>query len=256
MLEIGFIGAGRMAGAMIRGLVKNYPADSIGCISQTGQSAHILSQETGIQNYSNIQELASSTKLLVLAVKPAVLEIVVQELAECPLPLTVSVLAGTSLETLRQALPTADGLVRLMPNTPTQVGKGMTALAQEKLSTSNQTLLENFLSPLGEYQELEEPLLDAVTGVSGCGPALLFEFIIYLSKAGEKAGLEPATALKFAQQTAIGSMALLENLNRPIEELRDEVAPPGGITEGLLKMMKESQLDKLLEKMVLRAKDF
>lgn len=254
MTQIAFLGAGRMATAMVRGLLKSktYTPEDISCTSAKDASAKRLSSETGIRATQDSENLMQSADIIVLAFKPKNLpDFTARFTDKSPPPLIISVLGGTSLEALKQQLRGPHELVRIMPNIPCEEGAGFTPYTSEKpLSEANQARINQFLNALGTSIETSEADLERATRVTGCGPAYFYELTDALAKAGEASGLPAETAQIFAQATLIGSARLLEASGREPIKLRDEVASPGGITEKMLNIMNDSNFRNLIEKIV------
>jgi pyrroline-5-carboxylate reductase len=178
--------------------------------------------------------VANTAEVLILAIKPQVFTEVVAELAASrALPnqqLIISILAGVSLSQLEWAFP-EQAVIRAMPNTPATVGAGITAIARG--SHSSEVDLEqakNIFQAVGEVVEVSETLMDAVTGVSGSGPAYVAIMIEALADGGVAAGLPRATAYQLALQTVLGTAQLLHSSKLHPGELKDRVASPGGTT--------------------------
>jgi pyrroline-5-carboxylate reductase len=255
-----FLGAGRMAGAMVRGLLAAgaIPPDQVVCSGGRGLSAEALAAETGIRREADPLVALAASEVLVLACKPHQLDELPPELASATAgKLVVSVLAGIPLDRLRQLAPEARNLVRTMPNTPSRIGEGMTAYAMDRPLTSyDEGIVRALLEPLGKVLPIAESHLDAVTAVSGSGPAYVFEFTRALAAAGESLGLEPADAARLARQTVIGAAGLLaQRSGSSAAELRDEVASPGGTTEAGLHALEEAGLEEALRRTATAARD-
>ena len=245
MIEIAFIGAGNMASAMIRGMIATGGArpEQIGCTSAADGTGENLARDTGVLWTPTAGELLQSTalKVVVLAVKP-------QQLAELPDSLSaslrgrllLSILAGTPIARLAAKFPEAANVVRAMPNTPGQIGAGITAYAsRELLAPGEKQLADAVLGSLGPALRVEERDLDAVTGVSGSGPAYVFEFVAALRDAGVKEGLESGVAYKLALHTVLGAAKLLEHTNEEPEVLRNRVTSPNGTTLAALNVLSD-----------------
>ena len=178
--RIGLIGAGRMAGAIVAGLLRTgtIPPDGIACTCGDDQTGPDLSARTGIIHLPDFEDLAAAADTLILACKPQQLNTLPPSLAVLSRgSLVLSILAGTPLSTLVTRCPEARAVVRSMPNTPGQIGAGITAWAPgSPLSSKDRSAVEAILGSLGEVVEVPESQLDAVTAVSGSGPAYLFAF--------------------------------------------------------------------------------
>jgi len=242
MIQVAFIGAGKMASAMVRGLLSRqvYSPAQIGCTCGSDPSGPELAAKTGIIYAPEPEALLRTADIVVLACKPqqlATLDAAYVKQTEGKLLL--SILAGTPLAKLAGKLPHARNIVRAMPNTPGQIGAGVTGWsARVALTEKDRSAVENILGSLGLVLEVPEADIDAVTAVSGSGPAYLFEFAAAFRAAAMATGLPPATAEKLALETIRGSALLLEKSGEDPEKLRDAVTSPGGTTEAALKVFK------------------
>ncbi len=246
-----------MAGAIVDGLLaKNTatPAELI-CLGGADDTAARLQARTGIAIAPTLDELLLEASTLVVAFKPQHLASVDPRLAELTRgKLIVSILAGKRIASLQRAFPQARNIVRTMPNTPGQIGAGITGwCARDVLLGDDRTLVEKLLRSLGEIVEVPEDDLDAVTGVSGSGPAYVFEFAAALRDAGIAAGLTKQTAEKLAVETLLGSARLLARKNIDPEILRDQVTSPNGTTYAGLQRMKAGDFRGLIKETVLAA---
>jgi pyrroline-5-carboxylate reductase len=198
--------------------------------------------------------------VLVLAIKPQMLEearpLIAQEVGAGTL--VVSILAGKTLAGLARGLPAGTAIVRAMPNTPAAIGRGITvAVANVHVSQAARASAEALLSATGEFAWIEdEALMDAVTAVSGSGPAYVFLLAESLAKAGVAAGLAPDLAARLARATVAGSGELLHRSAESAEALRRAVTSPGGTTAAALQvLMATDGLDPLVESAVHAAAD-
>jgi pyrroline-5-carboxylate reductase len=258
MDTIAFLGAGNMAAAMVEGLIreKAWPPGRIACMGGSGATASALASRTGIRLARSLDELVAGAGTLVVAFKP-------QHLASAdprldPLSaglLVISVLAGKRIEGLSRAFSRARNIVRSMPNTPGQIGAGMTGwCARDPLGPADRATLEEVFGALGRSIELPEPQLDAFTAVSGSGPAYVFEFAAALRDAAVAAGLEPATATTLSVETLLGASRLLAHRDIDPETLRDQVTSPNGVTAAGLRKMSERGFRGMVRECVLAAK--
>jgi pyrroline-5-carboxylate reductase len=254
MIEVAFLGAGKMASAMVRGLLahKLYQPAQIGCTCGNDPTGPELAKKTGIVYEAEPAKLLGGAKVVVLACKPqqlAALDASYTALTQGKLVL--SILAGTPLAKLAGRFPQARNLVRAMPNTPGQIGAGITAYcARNDLSSPDRTTVEGILGSLGVVLAVPEGDIDAVTAVSGSGPAYLFEFAAAFRAAAAATGLPPLLAEKLALATILGSAKLLESTGEDPEKLRDAVTSPGGTTEAALKVLRAGGLRPLLAEAV------
>jgi pyrroline-5-carboxylate reductase len=254
---LAFIGAGRMAGAMIRGILKKgaWQADDICCTSAPDGTAEALSKDTGIGSTYDWPELVDGAAWIILACKPQQLSQLPSELSDLAENKRVlSILAGTTLKRLKEVFPKAANIIRCMPNTPGMIGAGITAYSPSNpFSGNEETDVVNLLEALGEAVPMEEKFLDAVTGVSGSGPAYVFEFVAALRDGGIAAGLDEATAYKLALKTVQGATALLEAVPETPETHRTWVSSPGGTTLAGLAQMEEAGFRDIMKKTVAAA---
>lgn len=257
-MKVAFLGAGRMASAMVEGLLAQKIAGprELACLGGDDDTASRLAARTGIPVARSPEELMEGADAVVVAFKPqnlASADPLLGQLARGRLVL--SILAGKRLATLEAFFAGARALVRCMPNTPGQVGAGVTAWCSSRpLSEADRTLVGRLLGSLGRALELPEAQMDAVTALSGSGPGYVFEFAGALREAGIAAGLPPEAAEELAVRTLIGSARLLERRAAPPEQLRDEVVSPGGTTAAGLRVLAEADFRGLIRRMVLAAK--
>lgn len=257
--RLAFIGAGRMAGAMVRGILKTgaWKPSDIQCTGARDGTAESLSRDTGIGHTFDYHELISQSNWIILACKPQQLTDLPGDLASLGAGRRVlSILAGTPLERLKALLPGASNIVRAMPNTPGMIGAGITAYASlEPLDPDDENDVGRMLSALGEVLPVEERLLNAVTGLSGSGPAYVFEFVAALRDGGIAAGLDPGTAYRLALKTVRGAAELLEQVPETPETHRDWVSSPGGTTLAGLAVMDKARFREILKNTVLAARN-
>ncbi|GMQ96615.1 MAG: pyrroline-5-carboxylate reductase [Gammaproteobacteria bacterium] len=259
---IGFIGAGNMASAILHGLVSNgWPTHALG-VSDTDQAkCASLSADLDIQSLNSNQALAANADIVVLAVKPQVMQAVCLELATAlaneQSPLILSIAAGVPVASLRQWLNPDCAIVRVMPNTPALVGAGTSALyANPKVTSEQRGLAGKIMSAVGTTLWLDdEDLLDAVTALSGSGPAYFFHLIEIMVQAGCEMGLKHDDALKLCTQTAYGAAVMANAPTADLKALRTMVTSPGGTTERALSVLDEGGLTTLVHKALKAARD-
>jgi pyrroline-5-carboxylate reductase len=258
MNKIAFLGAGRMASAMVDGLLAkqaSLPSD-LACIGGEDDTARLLGERTGIVVHATLPALLKDAGTVVLACKPQQLSSLDPRIAELTAgKLVLSILAGKRLARLGQTFPQARNLVRAMPNTPGQIGAGITGWsAQKSLSGTDRAIVNTILGALGKMVEVDEAQLDAVTALSGSGPAYVFEFAAALREAGEAAGLSRQASYQLAVETILGSARLMAQSNAEAEELRNQVTSPNGTTFAGLKRMEARDFRGLVKETVLAAK--
>ena len=258
MTDIAFIGAGRMASAIVDGLVSNDSSakDRIVCFSASGTSATALSQRTSIRQATDLPDLLARANIVVVAFKPQHLNSADPRLAELTADkLIISVLAAKTLNHLAAVFPRARNIVRTMPNTPSAIGAGITGWsAQKTLTTEDRSALTQLLGSIGQQIEVPEEKIDGLMGVSGCGPAFVFEFTGALRDAGVAAGLTSEEAEKLAIETVLGSARLMARSSSSPEELRDQVTSPNGTTFAGLQRLAAHDFRGIMREVVLAAK--
>jgi len=246
-----------MAAAFVDGLLAGggvLQADLV-CFSSSGQTSAALAARTGIARAHSLEELLRDADMLVVAFKRQHLSSAEPQLAGLTAgKLVVSVLAGKRTATLAKVFPRARNLIRSMPNTPGQIGAGITGwCSRDPLLGEDRATVERLLHALGQTVEVPEDDLDALTGVSGSGPAYVFEFAAALRDAGVAAGLTPHTSEKLAVQTLLGAARLLAHKNIDPETLRDQVTSPNGTTFAGLQRLKAGDFRGLVREAVLAA---
>ena len=258
MSMIAFLGSGNMATAFAEGLLaKNAVTQSaLRCFSASGKSAAALAEKTGILQTRSLVELLAGADTLVVAFKPQHLATADPALANLTDgKLVLSVLAGKKISSLQRVFPQARNIVRTMPNTPGQIGAGITGwCVTAPLSATDRATVETILGALGKAVEVSEAQMDAVTGVSGSGPAYVFEFAAALRDAGVAAGLAPETAQTLAVETLLGAARLLARKNIEPETLRNQVTSPNGTTFAGLQRMAARDFRGVVREAVLAAK--
>ncbi len=257
-LHIAFLGAGRMASAILDGLVsQNVCAPpAIAILGGTGPTAAALASRTGARLASDLPDLLAPADLVVIAFKPQHLAAADPRLAELTRgKLVLSILAAKTLARLARAFPRARNIVRTMPNTPAAIGAGITGWAAlHPLSAPDRATVVAVLRALGREIELPENQIDALMAVSGCGPAFVFEFTAALREAGVACGLAPTTADLLARETVIGAAKLMAHTGTEPEELRNQVTSPKGTTHAGLQIMAARDFRGLLRDTALASK--
>ncbi|MCS5635129.1 MAG: pyrroline-5-carboxylate reductase [Myxococcota bacterium] len=254
--RIGFIGCGAMARALAGGLkAAGVPADFMGGADVAEEQRQGFETALGIRTGADNAQLAAESDVLVLCVKPGVVIEVLQGLRGQPgleRPLWISIAAGIRIERLEGALPGEARIIRTMPNTPALVGAGASVLCPNaRASAADQAVAEALFSAVGTtWQAPSEDLMDAVTGLSGSGPAYLFLFLEALAEAGARQGLPPDAALALAQQTVFGAAKLALEDERGPADLRAQVSSPGGTTLAGLAQLDLADLRGALDRAV------
>ena len=232
--KVAFLGAGNMASALIQGLIRaGTPANKIWATVRRDERAQELAvAHPGLHLGSDNVAAAKDAEVVVLSVKPQGMDKLVKQIA--PVidagKLLISIAAGVPIAAIEKRLGTSSHrIIRAMPNTPALVGLGATALSGgEHATEADLQLASKIFQAVGIVTVLEENLLDAVTGLSGSGPAYVFLVIEALSDAGVKVGLSRHVALKLAAQTVLGSAKMLLETGAHPGTLKDQVTSPGG----------------------------
>jgi pyrroline-5-carboxylate reductase len=252
------VGAGKMGGALLDGwLALGLDPQSVAVLEpQPAPEVNALATR-GLRLNPDADDIGKAAAI-VLAVKPQVAPQVVGTLASLigPSTVAVSIMAGRTLAFLEQALPASTAVVRAMPNTPAAIGRGITVAAPNaRVSASQRDLVQALLAATGAVEWItDETLMDAVTAVSGSGPAYVFLLAESLARAGVAAGLPAALAATLARATVAGAGELLHRSPLDAATLRRNVTSPGGTTAAALEvLMADNGLDPLLIKAVAAA---
>ncbi|MCA9243965.1 MAG: pyrroline-5-carboxylate reductase [Phycisphaerales bacterium] len=251
MKTLGFIGGGNMATAIIAGALRaKHCAASDVIVSEPDAERQAAVRELGVEVVWDNAIVARNARTLVLAVKP---QMMVQALAslrdelDVAKTLVVSIAAGAPIATIAADLPTGARVIRVMPNTPLLVGAGMSVLCAGPRATADDlNAAEALLAAGGETLTLPEDSFDAVTAVSGSGPAYVFLLAEALAEAGRNAGLPNDAARRLARQTVIGAGRLLAESPDDATELRLKVTSPGGTTEAALAVLETAGFRRLM----------
>ena len=256
--KIGVVGAGKIGSAILRGVIRSGLVQKhqamASDVSQTLRQA--VAKQLGIKVTPNNAEVCAFADIVILAVKPQILDPVVKEIAKGigKTKLLVSVAAGVPLARIESLLAKGARVVRVMPNIPCVVGAGASCYAGgSSASAKDLEKVGAILDSFGIGLPVEEKYLDAVTGLSGSGPAYVFLFIESLADGGVQMGLSRDVALKLALQTVYGSARLALESGKHLAELREEVTSPGGTTIAGLYALEKGKMRGTVMEAVLRA---
>lgn len=242
-MKITFLGGGNMANAMIGGLVaKGFAAADITVVDRSAETLDRLAAHYGVGTAPSIEQAADAADVIVLAVKP-------QQMQEAVAPLqgrlrrqiVLSIAAGLPMAALSRWLGGHRLVVRSMPNTPALIGAGVSGLcALPEVDAAGRAAADKVLAAVGQTVWFDdETRMDAVTAVSGSGPAYVFLFIEALQAAGERLGFSPEQARQLAIGTTLGAARLAAQSDDPVALLRERVTSKGGTTEAALRVMGE-----------------
>jgi pyrroline-5-carboxylate reductase len=262
MNTVGFIGSGNMAEALIKGIItaEVYQPHDIMISDVRGERLEELAREYKVREVENNIVLAGGADVVVLSVKPQNMDDVLGEIkGKCKASVVViSIAAGVTTAKIASFLGDVP-IIRVMPNTPALVGEGASALFAKNVSGEAMSLAMKVFGAVGKAVVVDrEELIDAVTAVSGSGPAYFFLLMEEMIKAGEELGLDEATAKELVLQTAKGAALLAEQANGRGEtaaQLRRKVTSPGGTTEAALKVFSEQKYGQLITTALTAARD-
>lgn len=254
---IGFIGVGVMGSSLIKSLlVSSINSEQI-CISdKSSEKATEISSAYQVE-VKSITEIGQDCDVIFLAVKPQDLDTVLSELSQSlkKETLLISIAAGKTTKFIESKLANSNPVVRVMPNTPAQIGKGVSAISPGASATNDHlSLAKDLLSASGLVVEVAEENQDAVTALSGSGPAYFFNFIEAMIKAGVNLGLTEEIATQLAIGTITGSAAMLQESGIDAATLRKNVTSPNGTTAAALKVFSDSNLEKIVADAMAAAK--
>jgi pyrroline-5-carboxylate reductase len=230
---IAFLGAGNMAEALVKGLLRAGVAapHEILCTDRRAERGPELTQRYGVRFTTSNLAAAKEAGIVILSVKPQVMDKLLEEIGPVldPSKLVISIAAGVPIAAIERKVGHGVRIIRTMPNTPALVGAGATALAPgEHATEADLAQAKALFDAIGKAVVVDEVLLDAVTGLSGSGPAYVFIIIEALADGGVKAGLPRAQAMELAAQTVYGSAKLLIETGEHPGRLKDQVTSPGG----------------------------
>jgi pyrroline-5-carboxylate reductase len=258
-MNVLFIGGGNMADALIGGMLKSgFAAAQLRAVEVDGAARRRLSEKYGVECLAESRGAVRPGEVVVFAVKPQQMKEAARFSGLKPgANLVVSIAAGITLASLSRWLGGHAKLVRAMPNTPALIGAGVTGLfAQSGVSEAERKQAEAILGAVGATVWIEdEALMDAVTAVSGSGPAYVFWFIEQLAAAGKALGLSEEISQKLAVETVLGSAKLAAQSSDSPAALRDRVTSKGGTTEAALKAFEEQKLAERFLRAIEAARD-
>lgn len=258
MERIGFIGAGSMAEAMIAGLIKGgvfQPEQIIVANHSNTERLQELSKKYRINTTHNKISLVKDVSIIVLAVKPKDIKSSLDGLQEyIHDQLIVSLLAGITIDTINSIIGRQTAVIRAMPNTSAAIAKSATAIAaSENVTMSQIKKCKALFEAIGICKIVDEGQLDAVTGLSGSGPAYVYFLVEAMEKAAVEVGLDMVVARELIVQTLLGASSMIASSEKSPYQLRKEVTSPNGTTEAGINILKEQDVEKALVSCIKRA---
>jgi len=253
--KLGFIGAGNMASALIEGIIESraYDPSHIQASDTSPEALQRVSRRHDVVIHQRNSDLVRESRIILLSVKPQnmkdVLEGIKGEIRDDHM--MISIAAGIPLKMIHDIIAREIPTIRVMPNTPALVQTGISALAKGPWAEeAHMAIAKKIFDAVGESVEVEEPMMDAVTAVSGSGPAYVFRIMECMVSAGVAVGLEEDTALRLVMQTFLGAACLAKESEDSLASLRERVTSPGGTTEAGLKVFESESLDSIIHKAV------
>lgn len=244
-MKIGFVGAGRMAQALGSGIARNFQSSEFVVSDPTAQALQQFTEMVTPQPVVAVeynQNVFDRSEVVFVAVKPQYLEVALGAVdVNADGPLVISVAAGFTKQRIAKLLG-SERVIRVMPNTPCLIGKGIVALApDETVSQTDIDTAKQLIATVGETVFVEESQLDAVTGLSGSGPAFIYRFIESLIEGGVQQGLDHETATQLTVQTVLGAASMVAETGKTCQQLIDQVTSPGGTTlAGLAELQRQN----------------
>lgn len=263
--KIGFIGCGKMASAIIKGVLdSNFVKNENIMASEVNEDfANAKKAELQIEVITDNKTVAKNSDIIFLATKPHFIKDVLEEISDelfekefTSEKLIVSIAAGVNTQTIedivgRDVMGFGIKVIRVMPNAPALILEGMSGIVKGKFAKdSDVEFIESLLSQIGKCIVVEEDQIDVLTAISGSGPAFFYKIINEMARAGEKLGLDYEKALLLSIQTAIGSAKMMLQSDLPAEELIQNVATKGGCTEVGVNFMNEIDTQKIFNELI------
>ena len=249
-MNLGIIGCGKMGSALIKGAIKENAIDghNVMVIDLIPELALKLSKDIGATIAKTNNDLIKNSDAILLCVKPQDMISLSDSFArERSSKLFISIAAGIKIDELENSLKNDDRVIRVMPNTPAMIGQGASAQSKGKNATESDTkFVSKILNAVGISIEVTEKQLDAVTGLSGSGPAYIYTVIEALADGGVLVGLPKEKALTLAAKTVIGAAKMVTKLDEHPAKLRDQVTSPGGTTIAGLAALESGKLRSTL----------
>lgn len=252
MSNIGFIGAGNMGYAMLKGAISSISPENVGVTDRSFDKAESIAQETGVRHFESNADCVKNCKYVVFSIKPQVYENVVDEIRKFvdDSKIIISLAPNVSIEMLNCMFGKNVRVVRLMPNTPALVGEGMTGYCYDDalFNEEEKTFLADLFNSFGKAVKVSEKIMSAVVCASGSSPAYVFMFIEALADSVVKYGMSRDDAYTFVAQTVLGSAKMVLESGEHPGALKDRVCSPGGTTIRAVEKLEECGLRNALFK--------
>lgn len=258
--QVGFIGCGKMASAIIKGVLDSgfLSSQQIAASEVNEEFAKKQEEKLGIKIFTDNKIVAQKSDVIFLATKPNYIKNVLEEIKPelTKDKLVVSIAAGISTKTIENTTGEEIAVIRVMPNGPAMILEGMSGLTKGKYANNEHLeFVQNLLSNIGKCIVIDESKMDVLTAISGSGPAFFYQIIHEMALAGENLGLEYDKSLLLAAQTAIGSAKLMIESDLTPIQLVQNIATKGGCTEVGVDFMKESNTKELFYELIKRTAD-
>lgn len=257
---LGVIGCGNMGSAIIKGAISTgvLTAESVILFDKDKAKTDSLSGETGCSAVDTVIEVIERSDAVLLGVKPQNIKEMAKEIessifAEKNL---ISILAGTKIKVLRSLFPESESITRVMPNLALRQGAGMTAISfEDNITDELKVFVSSIFDSCGEVIFVQEEMMDAVTAVSGSGPAYYFYITELITKSAIDLGFDPETAVKLAKMTAFGAAKVMINETTEPGTLREQVTSPGGTTQAALDKLMNENMETMFSSALSAARD-
>lgn len=250
--KIGFIGTGNMATALIKGIIKSdlYPPEMIKTSDIDTDKTKKINENYNVEGMLSNRDLVKTCDIIILSVKPQVINAVFKDIkGEIRNDhVVISIAAGIKIAMIQSFLGKDVPVIRIMPNTPALIQKGVSAIAASKNATDDQVSVAlDIFNSVGTAFSIEEEMMDAVTALSGSGPGFIFKIMECFVEAAENQGFDSDTALEMVIRTFLGSAILAEKSELSLSELRRMVTSPGGTTEAGLKYLDTNKIKDIID---------
>jgi pyrroline-5-carboxylate reductase len=254
-IQLGFIGCGKMASAIIKGIIasKFVKSSQIIATKSSDKDIKAVSERLGVEIFTDNQLLIKKSDVIIIAVKPNQVGSVLSEIKEFvnDKKLIISVAAGITTSFIENEIGGTPKVIRVMPNTPVLVNEGMSGICSGKYATQDEIkYVSQMFDTIGKCIVVNESQMDIVTAISGSGPAFFYKVINDIARAGEKLGLEYDKSLLLSIQTAIGSAKMALKREISMEELISNVATKGGCTRVGVDVMETTNIANILEQVI------